>query len=339
MPSAAGMNWSTGSNNTTLLPPSLPSHLQESNMGSIRFQSGLPPGVDDVVKEHQEQEARLKQQQQQQEQQQQLGGGGNAEIGAGGEAELENVPAPERLTAEMLQTINDCMELYLSMGVAHYRLVQLSQQADGGTMSVVERWQKMMEIFFTAQLHIISNLGYAMNEMGLQHYAKHTQDFFDNLSDETQEIHFKTARQEIWRKLVSTSFDFNIRDVPQLTVVEARNHMHLVTSKMCSPDILLLIQKKVGRITHPDDVNQEAIAKHNALQKILVEDVYLGSKVLSDMGFENGGRGYAIFQCAISDFEGDPLIQQYQAAAMKKVWEAAGLDIQQDAKTLANPMS
>jgi hypothetical protein len=37
--------------------------------------------------------------------------------------------------------------------------------------------------------------------------------------------------------------------------------------------------------------------------------------------------GYAKLQCALADHEGDPLIAQYSAAAMVKMFEAAGIEL------------
>ncbi|KAL7579589.1 hypothetical protein ACA910_007955 [Epithemia clementina (nom. ined.)] len=294
-------------------PPSTSVHRSFSTSGN-----GLPTGFEHVAEDQQ----RMKQEMQFQQQQQAHAQAQEQEDAA--ETIQVLVDPPEKLTPSMLQVINDCVDLYVQMGVSYQRLVTLSKQEK---LTVVEKWQKMMEIYFTTQLQVISNLGYSPDEQGLQLYALHTKQFFDNLKDRAMEIHFKNARQIIWRKVVSTAFGFSVKDIPELTIVEARNHMHLVTSKMVSPDILMMIQRVVGRITNPEDVQQENIMKHNALQQILVNDVYLGSKILPQMGFESGAKGYAMFQCSVSDYEGDPLMQQYQTAAMKKVWDAAGLNI------------
>ena len=49
--------------------------------------------------------------------------------------------------------------------------------------------------------------------------------------------------------------------------------------------------------------------------------------MVEETGFGSGEKGYAKIQCALSDHEGDPLINEYAAAAMAKVWEAAGLPL------------
>ena len=47
--------------------------------------------------------------------------------------------------------------------------------------------------------------------------------------------------------------------------------------------------------------------------------------LIEEAGFGSGDKGYAGLQCAMSDHEGDPLINQYAGASMQKIWEAAGL--------------
>lgn len=63
------------------------------------------------------------------------------------------------------------------------------------------------------------------------------------------------------------------------------------------------------------------------LQHVIVHHVYMSGNpsIVEETGFGEGEKGYAALQCAMSEYEGDPLINQYAAAAMGKVWEAAGL--------------
>ena len=69
--------------------------------------------------------------------------------------------------------------------------------------------------------------------------------------------------------------------------------------------------------------------KHHIIQNVLVDRVYLGGSpsLVEEAGFGPGPKGYAKMQFAISDHEGDPLMAQYASHAMAKLWEAAGLDL------------
>jgi len=58
--------------------------------------------------------------------------------------------------------------------------------------------------------------------------------------------------------------------------------------------------------------------------------VYLGGEpsLVEEGGFGPGAIGYAKAQCAMADHEADPLVAQYAASSMQKIWEAAGLDME-----------
>lgn len=73
----------------------------------------------------------------------------------------------------------------------------------------------------------------------------------------------------------------------------------------------------------------ELALRHQVLQEVIVNTVYLGGNpsLVEESGFGTGPVAYAKVQCAMSDYEGDPLIAQYVGTAMMKLWEAAGLDI------------
>lgn len=73
----------------------------------------------------------------------------------------------------------------------------------------------------------------------------------------------------------------------------------------------------------------ELAQKHQVLQQIIVNDVYMGGNpnLVQESGFGEGEKGYAHLQCVMAEYEGDPLIAQYAGAAMMRIWDAAGLDV------------
>jgi hypothetical protein len=185
----------------------------------------------------------------------------------------------------------------------------------------------MMEIFLTTQVHVIAGMGYGADDKGLTKYA---QDLSKCVSeaDETMRDLFSEVRRDTWRELVATAFDIKVEEIPVLSIVDARNTMHKVSSKMMEPDILLEIQTKTAKI-EDSDPEVEVAMKHQVLQEVIVNSVYMGGSpsITEEAGFGNGPEAYAKMQCAMSDHEGDPLISQYASAAMMKIWEAAGLDL------------
>lgn len=231
---------------------------------------------------------------------------------------------PSPLTVDMAEGIASATQFYVRHGVAHQRLTKISQDDE---MPAVIKWQKMMEVFLTTQVHVIVGLGYGANEQGLGQYAKDLAGVIESADDTMREL-FSDVRRDTWRDLVSTCFKIDKDDIPTLSIVDARNLMHKVSSKMIEPDTLLEIQTLTAKI-EDSDPEVEVAKKHQLLQHVIVNRVYLGGNpsLVEEAGFGNGAQAYAKMQCAMSDHEGDPLIAQYASAAMMRIWEAAGLDI------------
>jgi hypothetical protein len=161
----------------------------------------------------------------------------------------------------------------------------------------------------------------------LRQFAGHLQKCVQE-ADETMRALFTEVRRETWREIVATVFELDLDDIPTLDPVEARELMHKVSSKMVEPAILMEIQKRSAKIQ--DDNDEMLLAKkHELLQDILINDVYLGGSpsLTEEAGFGSGPASYAKMQCALTDHEGDPLMAQYAASAMIKIFQAAGIDV------------
>jgi hypothetical protein len=94
-------------------------------------------------------------------------------------------------------------------------------------------------------------------------------------------------------------------------------------------------------ISSESDPQMEMGLKHQIIQDIVVNQVYLGGSpsLVEELGFGSGEKGYAIMQYVMSYHENDPLCTQYTSSAMMKLWQAAGLDLTQQAAAAALPMS
>ena len=152
---------------------------------------------------------------------------------------------PEELTADIAEGISDATKFYVKYGMANQRLLVLQKDE---TVPVVEKWQKMMEIFLAAQVHVIAGLGYAPNEQGLTQYAKDLAKCLESVDPTMQEL-FSDTRRETWRELVATAFGLDKADIPTVDIVKAREIMHQVSSKMMAPDTLLEIQSRTSGIS------------------------------------------------------------------------------------------
>lgn len=232
---------------------------------------------------------------------------------------------PAALTKDIAEGIQDGTLFYLRNGISNQRLKALPKDQES---SLVMKWQRMMEIYLSTQVYVISGLGYSGDEKGLESYTTKLAGFMtDKCDDEARET-FKKVGAETWRELLCTAFDLDPDEIKPVTIVDARSIMHKVSSKMQDPRILMKIQKEVSKLPPNPDMEMEVVQKHMVVQSIIVDDVYNGGSpsIPEESGFGSGEKGYAHLQCVMSEFEGDPLISQYAAAAMTRVWEAAGLD-------------
>eukprot|EP01083_Nonionella_stella_P036732 100231_1 len=94
--------------------------------------------------------------------------------------------SPFSLTKEMAFGIQSSTELFIKHGVGMQKLQEVAQE-EGGTKTLVFRWQKMMEAYLGTQVHVLAGLGYPPNENGLHLYNSHVAMFMQNTDPETQE--------------------------------------------------------------------------------------------------------------------------------------------------------
>ncbi|GKY94221.1 hypothetical protein MPSEU_000387900 [Mayamaea pseudoterrestris] len=248
--------------------------------------------------------------------------------------------APDELTPDMALGIADATQFFIRYGLAQRRLQALadSQDASAPSSSVLGQWQTMIEIYLATQLHVLAGMGYAdttngnAQELGLTKYAQDLSSLLERTDDATRDAIVST-RRETWRELVGAAYGFDAdNDIPTLSIVQAREMMHAVSSRMVEPDLLLAVQSQTAKVNDPDP-EVELQKKHQILQEVIVNQVYLGQgsnssspSIPERFGFGSGPQAYAKLQCAMSDYEGDPLIGQYAASAMSKLFAAAGLD-------------
>jgi hypothetical protein len=115
-------------------------------------------------------------------------------------------------------------------------------------MPLVLKWQRMMEIYLGAQLHVIASLGYETNEQVIMHYTQQLGQFIAMCDPEQQED-FRKQGRSTWREMLVTAFDLdqdeiNVRE--ELSIVDARNTVHKVASRLIEPAILETVAQRVA---------------------------------------------------------------------------------------------
>jgi len=249
--------------------------------------------------------------------------------------------APSELNIEIAEGIQNANSLILKYGVGSQRLALLATSED----PLVLKWQRMMEIYLGAQLHVIASLGYETNEQGIMRYTQQLAQFIEKCDPATQDS-FRRVGRDTWRVMLATAFDLDeelLESVcgEELSIVDARNTVHKVASKLMEPKILETVAKKCSVIPQGGDPQQALGTKHQIIQDVVVNEVYLGGSpsLVEELGFGSGAKGYAVMQYAMAYHENDPLCMQYTSSAMVRIWEAAGLDLSGNPAAVKLPMS
>lgn len=244
---------------------------------------------------------------------------------------------PSGLQKEMAMGIQKAMQLFVRYGIGASRLKEIGNDKNKSPETLVNRWQKMMEIFVSVQIHVLTGLGYSPDQNGITLYNQHMLNLRQTM-DPTDEEKLRLLSRDIWRETLTFAFNIPIESIEnnQLSIVDARNIMYKVSQKMQDPQILETVAKRISSIIESDSKATDMQKRHTIVQEVLVHDVYLGGdpSFLSDCGFPDGELGYVLMQCTLADHQQDPLISQYLTGSMMKILQVAGIDMQ-----MLNPAS
>lgn len=163
------------------------------------------------------------------------------------QASFEPKP-PKQLNLEIAEGIQSANSLILKYGIGQQRLQLLSESED----ELVSKWQRMMEIYLGAQLHVIASLGYETNESGIMQYSQQLAQFIEKCDPDTQDK-FRRVGRDTWRVMLSTAFDLDEKMLEEkcgseMSIVDARNTVHKVASKLMEPTILEAVAKRCSEI-------------------------------------------------------------------------------------------
>ena len=115
------------------------------------------------------------------------------------------------------------------------------------TSPLVDKWQRMMAIYLSTQVFVISGLGFSGDEQGLQLYTQVLAQYMQTCDEEVKDTYRKVGT-ETWRELLCTAFNMDVSEIESISVVDARNIMHRVSSKMQEPAILMKVQKECAKV-------------------------------------------------------------------------------------------
>eukprot|EP00980_Cylindrotheca_fusiformis_P008226 scaffold1736_cov127-Cylindrotheca_fusiformis.AAC.40 len=247
---------------------------------------------------------------------------------------------PKELNMEMAIGIQDANQLFLRHGIGRQRLELLAQDEN---MPLVIKWQRMMQIYLGMQVHTIAGLGYQTNEQGIMLYTQHLAQFVSSCEPAVQDS-FREVGRKTWRDMLATAFELDedvLKENEELSIVDARNAVHKVASKLIEPNILEEVATRCGQLPSDSDPEVEMGMKHQVIQDVVVNKVYLGGSpsLVEELGYPSGPKGYAIMQYVMAYHENDPLCMEYTSSAMVRIWQAAGLDLSNTPGAAKMPMS
>lgn len=201
----------------------------------------------------------------------------------------------------------------------------------------------MHQIYLGAQLHIVAALGYETNENGIMMYTQQLAQFVSTREPDDQD-EFRKIGRETWRDMLVRAFELDgdeLSSREELSIVDARNIQHKVSSKLQEPAVLEMVSEKCAQIPAQSSPEIEMGMKHQVIQDVVVNNVYVGGSpsLVEELGFGPGDKGYATMQYVMAYHEADPLCQQYTSSAMIKIWQAAGLDLSGSPGAAKLPMS
>lgn len=150
--------------------------------------------------------------------------------------------------------------LILRHGVGQQRLSLLASQTN---LPLVTKWQRMMEIYLGAQLHVVAALGYETNEQGIMTYTQQLSQFITKCDPATQD-EFRAIGRDTWRTMLAIAFDLDEEEISkkfvananstnsstagELSIVDARNSVHKVATKLMAPETLELIASECAKL-------------------------------------------------------------------------------------------
>ena len=165
-------------------------------------------------------------------------------------------------------------------------------------------------------------------------YNTHLAMLMQNIDPDTREK-IRISGRDMWREVMSLAFNVSLKDgnFKEMSIVDARNLMYKVSQRMTEDQVLASIRQQCTALDPISDKMQDMARKHQIIQSVLVNQVYLGSvnghskSLVAESGFDDGEKGYVMMQCVIAEHLNDPLIAQYMGSAMMQVLQAADLDI------------
>lgn len=178
-----------------------------------------------------------------------------------------------------------------------------------------EKWQMMIQVFISAQLHAIIPFGFTPDDNGLKAFMMG----FETVSRSAEGKEVLELSKKRWAILVKEAFGVTFTEQDKLPLEKARHMTAILGMKMQSEDFL----KRVDAAIKPLGANASNIDKQRTLLSLIVD---LNTEVASEFGFK-GNDGYVKFQCNMHEYAGDDSITYNMMAGTMTVFRRAGISM------------
>ena len=222
------------------------------------------------------------------------------------------------VTADTASHVQRTILLLLENGQPGKGLDQILVEAE---RPLSERWEQMISIFLTTQVHAIMPFGFTSDEPGLTAYTQSLQRLLTN--DVVVQAEVRDLGKQIWEVMLRRAFAVEHGEPLELTT--AREIVTKVSFLMQSPAFLDRVKTEVAVAV--DALSSSATehelfdAKRKVLSRMLPEAFM---EVIVDFDYI-GESGYVQMQAALFDHMMDQTISHLMAAASQQVMTAAGV--------------
>lgn len=186
---------------------------------------------------------------------------------------------------------------------------QLRSIGADGSLTLLDRWQQMLEILLGAQMGCAAVYGFKADQQGLALFNNQHIEMMQN------EAQLKRLNEEKWDYLLKTVFNLDKR--VEITLEQARQVVKAVAEAIESEPFLVRVEQLMKQMPGQATL----IERRKELLSLLFPLII---NVISRYGFE-GEDGYLHYQRALMDFYQDQEIAQRSQRAQLILFKRANL--------------
>lgn len=222
---------------------------------------------------------------------------------------------PPELTMDVAKAITQMTIMQLDNEDMMYN--QSLKKIQKTNASLTDRWQAMVHVLLSCQLHAIVPFGYQPNEQGLLEFNK----AFGLLTMKPEGKELRKLSLDRWRMIVNHAFGVVMGPEDSISVEKARLIALKLSFEMLSEPFLKSIDQAVENLgPSPSDLQRQ--------QALLQALLPLQMRVMSEFGFQ-GEEGFIRLQIAQAEHATDETVAHNTVSSTMAVFRRAGIRVGQ----------